>query len=174
MFESMIYRPARCPQDTPSLLAIENASFPTDLAWDAGDFSMVVASPATHILLAERTIKEFNEKLGQFVTHTDCIGYMAYSHYGSERVVYQIENLAVTPEYRREGVATSLVKKLISIGNECRNSPRSPVRQYKIKALSLESNLGAHLFLRSLGFRCHKIIHHFYEDQAAYSFKFER
>jgi ribosomal-protein-alanine N-acetyltransferase len=90
------------------------------------------------------------------------MGYIVYElHWDSLHIL----KMAVHPDYRRRGVGTQLVQKVIS---KLENTRRNRV------ALEVpESNLEAQLFFRSCGFRATRVLRAFYSDTEEDAYHFE-
>jgi [ribosomal protein S18]-alanine N-acetyltransferase len=81
--------------DLPGVLAIERRSFPTP--WSLAMFVLELSKPSGICLAA---------------THEDrLIGYLVCSRYAD---VWHLMNVAVSPEHRRGGVATTLINELLA------------------------------------------------------------
>lgn len=124
--------------DMPAVLRIESESF--DFPWD------------------EQT---FIEHLRQ----RNCIGMVAESDGGHVvgYVVYELHkkrldllNIAVAREHRRHGVGTQMLAKLASKLNDQRRD--------RITLEVRETNLGAQLFFKQVGFRATAVLHGVYHD----------
>jgi [ribosomal protein S18]-alanine N-acetyltransferase len=88
--------------DLPSVLAIERRSFPTP--WSLAMFVLELSKPSGICLAAT-----FGDRL---------IGYLVCSRYAD---VWHLMNVAVAPEHRRSGVATTLINELLArAGGEAR------------------------------------------------------
>jgi len=68
----------------------------------------------------------------------------------------QVLNFAACPEYRRRGVGTQMMAKLIG--------KLSAQRRNRIALEVRETNLPAQLFFRQCGFRAVSVLRGFYED----------
>ena len=80
--------------DLPSVLAIERRAFPTP--WSLAMFVLELSKPSGICLAA---------------THDDrLIGYLVCSRYAD---VWHLMNVAVSPDHRRGGVATTLINELL-------------------------------------------------------------
>ncbi len=110
--------------DLPSVLAIERRAFTTP--WSLAMFVLELSKPSGVCLAARRG--------GQL------LGYLVCSRYAD---VWHLMNVAVSPERRREGVATALLGRMFTeLGSEAR--------------ITLEvrpSNRGAIEMYEGLGFR---------------------
>ena len=101
----------------------------------------------------------------------DCVGVVAetndhiagYMLYERNEGCIDLLSLAVDPKFRRAGVGTELIAKL--------SHSRHPVLAVSVR----DSNLSAHLFFRSLRFRCIQVRHHYYHNTAddAYDFVYD-
>lgn len=120
----------------------------------------------------ELDFKQHNTRTTQFIvcvdSHNDSVmGYMVYDIHDD---YYHIINLGVGKLYRRNGVATNLIRHLVEMMGK-----KTSVRN-KISLECRESNLDAQLFYRSMGFLCTSIRKEFYQlnNEDAYSFEFYR
>ena len=91
------------------------------------------------------------------------VGFMVYTLYKTKVLV---ENFAVHPAWRRLGVGTQMVAKLIS--------KLSPTRRTRLVIEVHESNLDAQLFWRSQGFKAVSILKNYYTvtDDDCYVFEY--
>jgi len=81
------------------------------------------------------------------------VGFMIYELHKNR---LHILNFAVHPEFRRRGVAASMIRKLVG--------KLSPQRRNRILLEIRETNLAAQLFFREAGFRAISVLRDFYED----------
>jgi ribosomal-protein-alanine N-acetyltransferase len=81
------------------------------------------------------------------------VGYMIY---GLHKNRIHLLNLAVAASYRRMGIASQMIAKLLG--------KLSPQRRHKIVAEVRETNLAAQLFLKECGFVATGVIHDYYSD----------
>jgi ribosomal-protein-alanine N-acetyltransferase len=79
--------------DLPSVLSIERRSFPTP--WSLAMFVLELSKPSGICLAAKG--------------REGLVGYLVCSRYAD---VWHLMNVAVTPDRRRSGVATTLIKRL--------------------------------------------------------------
>lgn len=119
-------------RDLADVLAIDFDSYHD--FWGADDFRLRLGERQTIGLIAER-----GDKL---------VGYMLYTL--RTRSIY-CPRLAVHPLFRRHGVGTSLVNKLVS--------KLSTHRRPRLVLDVDEGNTRAHLFLRACGLTCVEITH---------------
>jgi [ribosomal protein S18]-alanine N-acetyltransferase len=110
--------------DLPAVLAIERRSFQTP--WSLAMFVLELSKPSGICLAAEG-----DEGL---------IGYLVCSHYAD---VWHLMNVAVTPDWRRQGVASRLL--------ECLFEETGPDARYTLEVRT--SNRGAIAMYRRVGFR---------------------
>lgn len=114
------------------------------------------------------TEEEYIECLKQ----RDCIGMIArVDGSAAGTVVYRllpkklhVLSLAVHPDWRRQGVGTAIIDRLVAkISQQRRNEIMMEVR---------ETNLNAQLFLRANGFLAGRVLREFYEqtNEDAYQF----
>lgn len=127
----------------------------------------MVRRDMSEVLQIERECFEFawnEEDFVRCLRQRNCIGMVA-EHEGKVVgfMIYELPknrihllNVATLSEYRRMGVGTQMIAKLIAkLGNQRRSRLALEVR---------ETNLPAQLFFRSLGFRATEIIKDFYEE----------
>lgn len=124
-------------RDMPEVLDIENRSF--EFPWSEEDFIRCLRQRNCIGMVAE-----YDERV---------VGFMIYELHKNR---LHILNFAVRPEFRRRGVATAMVKKLIG--------KLSQQRRNRILLEIRETNLGAQLFFRDSGFRAISVLRDFYED----------
>src|SRR5918999_6060999 len=79
--------------DLPSVLAIERRSFPTP--WSQAMFVLELSKPSGICLAAT-----FGDRM---------IGYLVCSRYAD---VWHLMNVAIEPQHRRAGIATTLIEQL--------------------------------------------------------------
>lgn len=120
-------------RDLPEILEIEGLSWGS-AAWTEEDFLSWLRRRECVGMVAER-----GERI---------IGYMVYERHGK---YLQLHNLSVHPRYRRCGVGTQILSRLIDKLNTTRN------RSALIVDVP-DDNLPAHLFLRERGFRAEEVI----------------
>lgn len=128
------------PRDLSQVLAIETASF--EFPWEEEDFIRCMKQPNCRCMVAEH-----NE-------NKQVVGFIIYE-LGKNWA--QVLNFAVVPEYRRQGIGTEMLAKMI----EKLSFKRERVR---VRLEIRERNLPAQLFLRANGFRAVRILHNCYED----------
>jgi len=118
-------------RDIPSVLEIESLSF-SDRAWDEVAFRQHIGKRNTIGMVAE--------------LDDEVVGFMVYElHTGRIHIL----NFAVHPKFRRMGIGSSMMDKLIyKLSFERRN---------RIELGVADHNLGAHLFFKSCGMRCEKV-----------------
>lgn len=124
-------------RDMPEVLDIEDESF--EFPWLEEDFI--------------RCLRQRN-CIGMVAEHEDrVVGFMIYELYKNR---IHVLNFAVGSEYRRRGVASQMVAKLIAkLSSQRRNRILLEVR---------ETNLDAQLFFRESGFRAVSVLRSYYED----------
>jgi [ribosomal protein S18]-alanine N-acetyltransferase len=124
-------------RDMPEVLAVEQQSF--EFPWQEDDFIRCLRQRNCIGMVAEH-----NERV---------LGFMIYELHKNR---LHILNFAVHDQYRRRGVGSQMVKKLVSkLSRERRNRILLEIR---------ETNLPAQLFFRDLGFRAVSVLRSFYED----------
>ncbi len=126
-------------RDMDEVLEIEKHSF--EFTWSAEDF--------IRCLRQRNCIGMVAEYDGRIV------GFMIYELHKNR---LHVLNFAVHPEFRRRGVATTMVRKLIG--------KLSVQRRNRILLEVRETNLGAQLFFREAGFRAISLLRDFYEETA--------
>jgi ribosomal-protein-alanine N-acetyltransferase len=124
-------------RDMPEVLDIENRNF--EFAWTEEDFIRCLRQRNCIGMVAE-----FDERV---------VGFMIYELHKNR---LHILNFAVCPDFQRHGVGSSMVKKLIG--------KLSPQRRNRILLEIRETNLGAQLFFREVGFRAISVLRDFYDD----------
>lgn len=124
-------------RDMPEVLHIERESY--DYPWLEEDFLRC---------LRQRNCIGMVAELGEKV-----VGFMIYELHKTK---LHILNFAVDPDYRRRGVGTQMVAKLIS--------KLSAHRRTSIMLEARESNLSAQLFFRENGFRAVCVLREYFED----------
>jgi ribosomal-protein-alanine N-acetyltransferase len=124
-------------RDIPLVVEAERATY--DFAWTEEDFL--------------RCLRQSN-CIGMVATLDDAVvGYMIYELYRNEIVVL---NFAVHPSYRRCGVGSQMVAKLIS--------KLAPIGRTRIRLEVREGNLEAQLFFRAHGFRATQVLRSHFDD----------
>lgn len=124
-------------RDMPEVLHIEQESY--DYPWCEEDFLRC---------LRQRNCIGMVAELGEKV-----VGFMIYELHKSK---LHILNFAVHPEYRRQGIGTQMIQKLIS--------KLSSHRRTRITLEIRETNLGSQIFFRQGGFRAVRVMREHYED----------
>jgi ribosomal-protein-alanine N-acetyltransferase len=124
-------------RDMPEVLAIESASF--EFPWLEEDFI--------------RCLRQRN-CIGMVAEHDDrVVGFMIYE---LNKARIQVLNFASAPEFRRRGVGSQMIAKLIG--------KLSAQRRTRITLEVRETNLPAQLFFRTSGFRAIRVLREYYED----------
>ncbi|HEY2761555.1 MAG TPA: ribosomal protein S18-alanine N-acetyltransferase [Pirellulales bacterium] len=124
-------------RDMPEVLAIESQCF--EFPWGENDFLRCLRQRNCIGMVAEQDDR--------------VIGFMIYELHKSR---LHILNFAVDSRYRRSGIGSHMVTKLIGkLSTQRRNRILLEVR---------ETNLAAQLFFRSSGFRAVSVLREFYED----------
>jgi ribosomal-protein-alanine N-acetyltransferase len=134
-------------RDMPEVLDIENRSF--EFAWTEEDFV--------------RHLRQRN-CIGMVAEHDErVVGFMIYELHKNR---LHILNFAVHSDFRRRGVASGMIRKLVG--------KLSPQRRNRITLEIRETNLAAQLFFREAGFRAISVLREFYEDspEDAYLFQY--
>jgi [ribosomal protein S18]-alanine N-acetyltransferase len=108
--------------DLPSVLAIERRSFPTP--WSLAMFVLELSKPSGICLAATR---------GQGL-----VGYLVCSRYAD---VWHLMNVAVDPDRRRAGIATTLISRLFEeAGSDARYTLE--VRTSNVEAIAMYRRFG--------------------------------
>jgi len=124
-------------RDMPEVIAIENESF--EFPWLEEDFI--------------RCLRQRN-CIGMVAEHEDrVVGVMIYELHNTR---IHVLNFAVASDYRRRGVGSQMVAKLIA--------KLSSQRRSRIVLEVRETNLAAQLFFRENGFRAVSVLRTYYED----------
>jgi ribosomal-protein-alanine N-acetyltransferase len=124
-------------RDMPEVLHTEQQSF--EFAWTEEDFLRCLRQRNCIGMVAEQ-----GEKV---------VGFMIYELHKAK---LHILNFAVHPSYRRYGVGSQMVAKLIS--------KLSSHRRTRISLEVRETNLVAQLFFSRQGFRAMRVLRAYYED----------
>ena len=112
-------------RDMSSVIEIENKSF--DDPWSAQEFSKTLMSRNSGL------VAEVNKSIAGFVV------------YELHKTHLVISNLAVAPEFKRQGIGKAIIDRL--------KDKLSVSRRWFIEACVRETNLQAQLFFRSMDFR---------------------
>jgi ribosomal-protein-alanine N-acetyltransferase len=124
-------------RDMPEILRIEQENF--EYPWVDDDFI--------------RCLRQRN-CIGMVAEHEDrVVGFMIYELHKSR---IHVLNFCVDPAYKRQGIGSQLVAKLIG--------KLSSQRRLRILLEVRETNLAAQLFFRENGFRAISVLHGYYED----------
>jgi ribosomal-protein-alanine N-acetyltransferase len=124
-------------RDMDDALEIENESF--EFPWSDDDFT--------------RCLRQRN-CIGMVAEHDDrVVGFMIYELHKTR---LHVLNFAVARQYRRLGVGTQMIEKLVG--------KLSQQRRSRILLEVRETNLKAQLFFRKCGFRAVSVLRDFYED----------
>ncbi|MGL6074492.1 MAG: ribosomal protein S18-alanine N-acetyltransferase [Fimbriiglobus sp.] len=133
-------------RDMAEVLQAEQQSF--EYAWDEEDFL--------------RCLRQRN-CIGMVAEHQDhIVGFMIYELHKNR---LHVLNFAVTPEFRRTGVGSQMVQKLIG--------KLSTHRRTKITLAVRERNLDAQRFFRHEGFKATRVLRNYYEDSNEDAFQME-
>jgi ribosomal-protein-alanine N-acetyltransferase len=124
-------------RDLPEVVEIEKNCF--EFPWKEDDFQVCLKQRNCIGMVAE--------------VDNRVAGFMIYE---TPKNRIHLLNIATSPQFQRQGIATQMIQKLVSkLTNQGRTRISMEVR---------ESNLPALIFLRSRGFRATGILHCFYED----------
>jgi ribosomal-protein-alanine N-acetyltransferase len=124
-------------RDMPSVLAIESESF--EFPWTEEEFIRCLRQRNCIGMVAE-----LNEQV---------VGFMIYELHRSR---LHILNFSVHSQFRRQGIGSAMIEKLVS--------KLSYQRRSRILLEVRETNLAAQLFFRSLEFRAVSVLRDYYED----------
>src|SRR6476620_10740579 len=130
-------------RDMPEVLNAEQESF--DYSWTEDDFLRCLRQRNCIGMVAE--------------VDEQVVGFMIYELHKTR---LHVLNFAVSPEWRRLGIGTQMVTKLIG--------KLSSHRRTKITLAVRETNLTAQLFFRALDFRATKVLRGYYEDSGEDAF----
>ncbi len=135
-------------RDMPEVLKIEYENF--DCPWTEEDFLKCLRKRNCIGMVVERENK--------------VVGFMLYELHKNQ---LEVLNLAVKQDCHRQGIGSLMIDKLAS--------KLSIERRTKIALLVRDSNLGAQLFFRAMGFRAVEVLRNFYEEchDDAYSMVYE-
>lgn len=124
-------------RDLPEVMAIEETSF--EFPWTHDEFVETLRQRNCIGMVAERD--------------DEIVGYMVYE---MNRSRIRLLNFAVAPSWRRCGVGSQMVAKLVG--------KLSAQRRNRITLEVRETNLPAQLFFRAQGFRAVSLLRDFYHD----------
>jgi ribosomal-protein-alanine N-acetyltransferase len=131
------------PDDVQDIVFIEEFSF--DCPWSECDFIDVFEHPSSTGFVAE-----VNGVVVGYCVLSLCEGFN------------EIENLAVHPQFRGQGIGSRLIDEAIAHSIQ------------DLKCLISETNLNAHLFFKKLGFKAIRVVKEAYPDfQGLDSYIFE-
>lgn len=124
-------------RDMPEVLRIETESF--EFPWTEEDFLCCLRQRNCIGMVAERDHQ--------------IVGFMIYELHKSR---LNILNFCVAPEYRRQGVGTQMIVRLID--------KLSQQRRKEILLEVRERNLDAQMFFKTQAFRAVKVLRAYYDD----------
>lgn len=124
-------------RDMPEVLGIESESF--EFSWSEEDFIRCLRQRNCIGMVAE-----YDNRV---------VGFMIYE---LQKTRIHVLNFAVAEQYRRQGVGSQMVAKLIG--------KLSSQRRSRLLLEVRETNLDAQLFFRSNGFRAIDVLHSHYDD----------
>lgn len=135
-------------RDTPEVLDIEEECF--EYPWLEEDFVRCLRAKNCIGMVAE-----FKEEI---------LGFMVYELH---RFHIHLLNIAVWRHRQGDGVGRALAQKLFG--------KLSPMRRRSITTEVRETNLGAQLFLKAVGFKATKILRNYYDNTAedAFAMKYQ-
>jgi ribosomal protein S18 acetylase RimI-like enzyme len=137
------------PCDYPHVLRIERLAYGR-ADGDVAALARTLAVRGTAGLVAERSGER--------------VGYVIFRIYPEQRRV-SVADLAVHPEHRRQGVARCLLEAVLERA--------AALPAFQVVAAVEESLLPAQLFLRAMGFRCHRTVKGGLDGADAYVFHYE-
>lgn len=125
------------------------------------DFRFLIRRDLDVVLSIERVSFEFpwtEEDLIRTIRKRDCIGMvceigdqvLGYMIYALDKSKMELINFAVHPNYRRKGVGSAMLERLIA--------KLSYQRRNRIEMRVMETNMPALLFFRSNGFEATRVI----------------
>lgn len=124
-------------RDMSEVMEIEDESF--EFPWSEEDFI--------------RCLRQRN-CIGMVAEHEErVVGFMIYELHQAR---LHVLNFAVRADFRRQGVGSAMIRKLVS--------KLSPQRRRRILLEVRETNLQAQLFFRDVGFRAISVLRDFYDD----------
>jgi len=133
-------------RDMPEVLHTEQQSF--EFAWTEEDFL--------------RCLRQRN-CIGMVAEHNDrIVGFMIYELHKNR---LHVLNFAVASHYRRSGIGSQMVAKLIG--------KLSSHRRSKITLAVRERNLAAQVFFRTQDFKATRVLRNYYEDSGEDAFQME-
>lgn len=124
-------------RDMPEILNIENNSF--EFPWSEFEFINWLRNRSVIGMVAENCER--------------VVGFMIYELFPQ---FLNVQNFAVDPLFRRQGIGRQMVDKMVS--------KLSPQRRRRITLSIRESNLEGQLFFRTMGFSCESIVKNYYAD----------
>lgn len=143
-------------RDMLAVLQIEQDSF--EFTWSEDEFMRV---------LRQRNC------IGMVYDNEDQItGYMIYE---LQKTQLRLLNFAVSPQYRRQGIGTAMIQKLIKKLTPPTSALHAQKRRTKIILNVRETNLNAQLFFRQMGFYATATLRNYYEDteEDAYTMEYQ-
>ena len=134
-------------RDMPEVLDIEQQSF--EFSWTEEDFLCCLRQRNCIGMVAECDHR--------------IVGFMIYELHKAK---LHVLNFAVDPEFRRNGIGSQMIEKLVD--------KLSQQRRQEIVLEVRESNLGAQLFFKQMGFKAVLVIRSHYDDteEDAYVMRF--
>lgn len=130
-------------RDMPQIYEIENQSFPEP--WPQEEFMKVLKTKSCIGFVAEKD--------------DNILGFMIYQCCDNS---YELVNLAVGEQHRRQGIAKELVNHLLD--------KMVKFNKRQLQAAVSERNLNAQLFFKHLGFRASVVRNYYNKDHDAYMF----
>jgi [ribosomal protein S18]-alanine N-acetyltransferase len=136
-------------RDLPAMVAIENASY--DMPWSEKDFTQRLRDRNVIGLVAEA----YDHRV---------VGLMIYE---LKKKSIEILNIAISPEFRRNGIASMMLDNL--------KRKLSSIRRTRLSLIVREANLNGQLFFQANGFVATSILDSCYEDsdESGYLMQFD-
>lgn len=138
--------------DLPQVLSIEQKSF--GHPWSEEEFRQNLRKREAIGMVAETKDEKGASKI---------LGYVCYEIHSNH---ISLTNLAVDPEYRRQGVGSEIVDKMVQ--------KLESHRRQKLTAAIGEKNLDAQLFFRDHDFKATRVAKSYYQDTGEDAFVMER
>jgi len=132
-------------RDMSEVLEVESKSF--DIPWRAEDFLHVLRQRNCNGTVA--------------TVNGDVVGFMVHS---LQKTSYEVLNFAVHPDWRGKGVGRRLIERLAGKLSESRRT--------EITLEVRETNLGAQLFFRDMGFKATAVLRGHFNGEDAYRMRY--
>lgn len=138
-------------RDMPEVLQIERSS--NEYPWEEEDFLRTLRQRNCIGMVVEGKTELNSNGTSIQDREPPVVGFMIYE-LGNDYL--DLVNLAVHPDYKRQGVGTAMISKLIS--------KLSSHRRTSISLIVRDSNLFAHLFYKKLGFVAIGVLRDYYQN----------